>query len=222
MKLSSLSFFEQLLLIHRQFFKLYNLHMGAFLIKNPNCVFIHIPKTAGASIRRGLFKGNYEGPVFDKIPKDWESLFKFCIVRNPYDRMVSAWKMFTQGMDNSIWDYQYEHELPLMSFEKFLQLATDDTISFSNRSTYLGKLRHHTIPQTHRYHCYQLADYIGKFEHLNKSLKEVEKLLDFQFDNLPHWNKTNRKPYQEYYNEKTYEIVSQYYKEDLEILDYNF
>jgi hypothetical protein len=36
--------------------------MSNFLLRNPDCVFIHIPKTGGSSIRNGLWLSRYEGP----------------------------------------------------------------------------------------------------------------------------------------------------------------
>ncbi len=71
--------------------------MGNFLLKKPECVFIHIPKTAGTSIRKGVWGSNYEGPVFGAIPEEWAGLFRFAFVRHPLQRFVSAYNMFTKG-----------------------------------------------------------------------------------------------------------------------------
>ena len=71
--------------------------MSNFLIHNPGCIFIHIPKTAGTSIRMGFFKEEFEGPAFGEIPAHWPSYFSFAFVRNPYDRVIRAWKMFARG-----------------------------------------------------------------------------------------------------------------------------
>ena len=83
--------------------------MAIFLIREPRCVFIHIPKTGGASIRHGVFKGNVDGPKQGFIPENWKSLYKFAFVRNPYDRVISAWKMFSEGMEQSVWDLSLIH-----------------------------------------------------------------------------------------------------------------
>lgn len=39
--------------------------MSTFLLKNPDCVFIHIPKTGGSSIRKGVWTGAI-GPRFGR------------------------------------------------------------------------------------------------------------------------------------------------------------
>lgn len=196
--------------------------MGAFLINNPKCVFIHIPKVAGASIRRGIFQENYVGPVFDKLPSGWENLFKFCFVRNPYDRIISAWKMFTTGMENSKWGYQQKNLLPNLSFEDFLNIATNNQIDFAKRTGYNSIIRHHTIPQTHSYHCFPYADFIGRFESLDDDFKVIAKKINLPKVNFPHWNKTDRKSYKHYYTEKTYATVTNYYKDDIKKLNYSF
>ncbi|SDR69245.1 sulfotransferase family 2 domain-containing protein [Christiangramia echinicola] len=196
--------------------------MGAFLIEDPKCVFIHVPKTAGTTIRKGVFGEKYEGPVFFRIPEKWEEFFCFAFVRNPFDRLVSAWKMFSIGMQESKWALNNNPPLKGTNFTDFLKIATDESIDHHSRDTINSVIRHHTLPQTHHYHCIQYANFIGKYENFEKDLKHVTEKLKFRDYSVTHLNKTIRDSYKEYYCEKSYEIVSYFYQEDLDKFDYKF
>ena len=71
--------------------------MSNFLLKNPDAVLIHIPKTGGTSIRKGAWGRRVRGPRFGTIPEAWRHHFKFAFVREPLDRFLSAYRMFTEG-----------------------------------------------------------------------------------------------------------------------------
>ena len=78
------------------------------------CIHIHIPKTAGTSITKALHGKDFV--LFDTNKKiwrqhataletrehygkeKWDSYFKFSIVRNPFDRLVSAYNWLCQDM----------------------------------------------------------------------------------------------------------------------------
>lgn len=183
--------------------------MSNFLINNHKIVFIHIPKSAGTSIRKGFFNGNYTGPVMGHIPKEWESYFKFAFVRNPYERFVSAYKMFKKNKSD-------------MSIKEFYDITVNEKISYNDRETLKSKIRHHTIPQLHPYNCLQFADFIGRYENLEKDFKFVCEKNNIPFTNLPHLNKTKNDDYRSYYNDELKQLVYEYYREDLETFNYEF
>lgn len=195
--------------------------MSVFLIHEPRSVFIHIPKTGGTSIRRGLFGDVVEGPTQGFVPPEWMSCFKYAFVRNPYDRVISAWKMFASGMENSVWKHPQDERG--LSLQRFLEIATDESISFDGRrETTSEKIRHHAIPQTHPFNCLEFADFVGRFEQLDSDFAKVCEQLKYDAGKLPRWNQTNRKrEFMSYFDSVTRAIVEQFYAEDFSQLGYS-
>ena len=195
--------------------------MAVFLIRKPKCVFIHIPKTGGASIRHGFFDGNVEGPKQGFIPDEWQKLYKFAFVRNPYDRVVSAWKMFAGGMENSVWS-QPQDEAGV-NFKRFLEIAMDESVPYSgNRETTAEKIRHHAIPQTHEFNCLRNADFVGKFENLQHDFAKICQTIGVPFSGMPHWNRSYRNSnFADYYDAETKAIVDNFCARDFDELGYD-
>ncbi len=201
--------------------------MAIFLIRDPRCVFIHIPKTGGASIRRGVFEENYEGPVFRDLPEEWQDAFCFGFVRNPFDRLASAYRMFTGGMHDTASRYRAGESSDLhmrpLSFREFLDIVLDESIIFDERrATYEERVRHHTIPQTHEFHGLQHAARVGRFERFADDFREIAERLGLASGNLPHLNRTASRDYRRYYDPETRSLAEAFYAEDLKQLGYQF
>ncbi len=75
--------------------------------EDANCIFVHVPKTAGVSLAKSFF-GNYAGghiPIFYYLwlygSRRFDSMFKFSFVRHPETRLISAYKFLVHGGMNS-------------------------------------------------------------------------------------------------------------------------
>ena len=190
-----------------------------------NCIFIHIPKAAGISICRALF-GNLGGghtPIkkYELIysKSDFNQRFKFTVVRNPWDRVVSAFYFLKEGgFGDEDPKWIDEHINSHKDFESFVKNglaseAVQEKLHFKPQISFLQNDLGE-IP----------IDFIGKFENLNDDLATISKNLGFEA-NLDHNNKTQGrkgKSYRDYYNKKTREIIKEIYQIDIKYFEYEF
>ena len=202
--------------------------MPIFLISEPRCVFAHVPKTGGNSIRNVVLGKRYEGPWFgDQLPDDWQTLFKFGFVRNPYDRVVSAWKMFCEGTADEAWNLPEGCALDL-TLSDVLRLGLDETAPFGHprynqvKPDAMIRLKNHIIPQTHAYHGLSHMDFIGRFEALQTDFDYVAQKLSIDKIELPKTNWTRHSHYREYFDERSRSLAEQLYRDDLESFGYKF
>ena len=202
--------------------------------KQLKAIFIHIPKNAGTSIEKALganLKNLHKGPNRSKhgTPKDkiyknlWnnDEFFKFCFVRNTFDRFVSA--------------YEYDY---MMSFSKgYAMRPKGPDTARRKKVRRLGKEGFNTfvedffskkrqqIPVWYRRQTYWTHaaeyDFIGRFENIEDDFKKVTEKLGIQAK-LPKVNSSKRSNYKEYYNDKSIEIISNFYKKEIEEYNYSF
>ncbi|EAI4489431.1 sulfotransferase family 2 domain-containing protein [Campylobacter coli] len=189
------------------------------------CIFIHVPKVAGSSIERVIYQtdkwlvGHVKASDYMNFDKDkFDSYFAFGFVRNPYDRVVSAYHYLKKGGGNKndeTWAskniYKYS------SFEEFV-LALED-LEIQNKI--LNWM--HFTPQ-YKFLCDSekniLVNFVGKFENLEEDFKKILKILSRK-DKLIHINKSLHANYKKYYNDAMYKIIRDIYRDDFEIFDYD-
>ena len=183
--------------------------MSNFLLHDPDCIFIHIPKTGGSTIRRGLWKG-YDSPAFGHIPADWPDLFRFAFVRHPLDRFVSAYSDFTQ-----IGSYRG-------SLADFAEIVMDDGILYDeHRKTLAERIRHHTIPQTHPFNCLSLAQEVYRFERFGDEIARLAARMDLNLgDALPHRRRTKHEGWESLLDATLRRRLVAFYERDFADLGY--
>jgi chondroitin 4-sulfotransferase 11 len=186
------------------------------------CLFIHIPKSAGRSVVRGLFdvKSVEHAPAdwYQKLdPEKYQRYFKFTFVRNPWDRLVSAYTYLAAGGANSseedsLWsnfinqfDSFDEFVCEWISSENVMRnaLLTPQTVFLKDQ---FGQLS---------------MDFIGRFETLETDFSSVADRLGLD-STLPHLNKSNPAHYRSYYSDRSREIVAEVYAEDIDCFSYHY
>jgi len=193
------------------------------------CIFVHVPKVAGVSICRSLF-GNLAGGhltialyriVFSK--DEFDGYFKFAFVRNPWDRLLSAYTFLAQGgMNRSDRAWAEENLTRYGDFEEFVsRWVSRDTVETSL----------HFLPQ-HRFLCLPFSrtvavNFVGSYENLDRDFAYVRERLGLSSGvGLPHHNKTPapaaRSDYRDHYTAATRRIVEDVYREDIELFGYSF
>lgn len=184
--------------------------MSNFRLFSPECVFVHIPKTGGTSIRRGVWGNKYEGPFFGEFPERWDGLFRFAFVRHPLERMISAWNMVRSTQDDP------------PSIEAFVDIVMDDEVPFGpTRRTEEERIRHHTLPQTHPFNCLDRVDFIGRHETFAQDFSKVAERLGVSDRKLPHMYAAQRKArWEDVLKGETLGRCMDYYQEDFELLEY--
>jgi hypothetical protein len=135
-------------------------------------------------------------------PEKWRTYYKFCFIRNPYDKIVSAWNHVDRfnipfknylNLEKKCNDVEYMH----MFMPQVRNIIDID-----------GKIN---------------INFIGKFENLEQDFQKV--LQNIGFTTITHetekeMNKRPHKPYYEYYDQETLNRVNHLLQEDFEKLDY--
>lgn len=214
--------------MNRIFFaKIYKILIGRFFY-NPftkemiekELLFIHIPKSGGTSIATAAIGKPAGHPyLFEyylsnkKYTKDF---FKFCVVRNPYDRLVSAFAHISQRECNPEFKTLFK-ELNINSFDDLI-------VNLDNPKTYqklINVIVHFRSQNELIYHKNVKMDEIFRFEEFDSIQDRLNKKLKTRI-NLKKLNCSPRKNYREYYNEYSISVVERIYKKDLELFDYKF
>lgn len=131
--------------------------------------------------------------------------FKFCFVRNPWDRVIS-WFFYKKG--------QLKNPKRKQSFNEFLkEIQLSPQIEIMN-------------------HTPQNFDFIGRFENLQNDFETICDKIDINFHHLPHIIPLSHQPtfvgnnknkhYTSYYNDETRQVVAEKYAQDIEYFGYKF
>ena len=188
-----------------------------------NICMAFIPKVANTSMKMAFaqlknmeqFTASQEGihSHFIGVSPEQIRVFdcpKFMFVRNPFDRLVSAWqsKLIDKESHPSWNRYGFHKD---MLFERFAERVCDIPDDLSD---------HHWRSQS-----YELGDLqnvnIYKFEEIGIGWGQLQQYVDGLPD-LPRWGASQKEDYRVYYTDRLVKLVSNRYKQDLVKFNYEF
>ncbi len=189
-------------------------------------IFVHIPKAAGNALIKSLFGMVATGhdPIGRYLSHDskkFKSYYKFAVVRNPYDRLVSSFFYLKQGgigfFDN---DFAESYLNDVDTFEEFVKrLGSDNRF----RAAIMSWV--HFVPQLDFLTLDGInvaLDRVIKLENIDRELSDLCKELGVPPVKMIRDNISFRESYKTYYTPELIDIVSMLYKDDLTALNYTY
>lgn len=189
------------------------------------CIFIHIPKCAGSSINQQLklqsigFSGHSPASYHSEY---LDSYFSFTFVRNPYDRIASAYKYFCKLDENHKWYSRNKiisDAASQMSFQDFVN-HIPDFMKLMQREE--GSFESGIHFQPYDYFLDSKVDFLGRFEDIQSDYAYVLSQLKLPTCNLRKTNSTSNLNYRELYIEENKSIIYNIYREDINKYNYKF
>lgn len=200
------------------------------------CIFVHIPRCAGTSVEEVIWPGerrkedlwmgfvdrfhnkHQTGGLQHLLARQirqevgeerFSSYYKFTIVRNPFDRLVS----------------QFAYMRAREDLRAFIGMSED--ASFEDYVSLIRERRHVQWEPQCSFLCDEggelLVDFVGRFERLDGDMGEVFGRLGLDVaDGLPHRNGVHRGGYRNYYTDDLRQLVEDMYRDDLVRFGYEF
>jgi hypothetical protein len=150
--------------------------------------------------------------AYEMLPRDqFERLFKFAFVRNPWDLQVSSYHHLRRERPHLVGDRDFEGFLRF-KFDPRRPYQYHIDTSIELQTDYLVDL-----------HGNLLVDFIGRFENLENDFREVCDRIGIKPPGLAHKRQAaDRKDYRSYYTPDTVALVADNFRSDLERLNYRF
>ena len=181
--------------------------MGVY-VKEPKSVFFHVAKTGGTSISQWMFhntlnakpmKRHHTTPkkfFTDEYPNFRKGSFKFCAVRNPWDRLYSMY-MYLKRRNRLLPNHD--------TFEIFI----------------LSRLWGKCIEPQFSYS--QVCDYVLQFEQLEEDFKEIQKFYNC-YEPLGVAKNVNKmkEHYSKFYTQRMIDAVAEKHKIDIDTYRYDY
>lgn len=196
-------------------------------------LFVHIPKTGGATIEKVLdksvadvrFEQSRRHDTLSEVLEREPALSEYWIfgfVRNPWERMVSWWAMLAKakaaaaaGDEYNIRKFEtlevWRAVRGYADFETFVTRGPDEVERL--RTSQVGFLSTPT----------RSADFIGRTENIIDDINVVRQRLGLRPRNkVPHRHRGSHGPYRDYYTPRTRDRIASLFKDDIDEFGYEF
>jgi hypothetical protein len=193
-----------------------------------NFLFIHIPKNSGTAMSKNILKKYKKSFLLKNVdrktgidkmhlynnvitkyihPKFIKRSLKFCIVRNPYNKIYSAWNFIKErhGFDN-INDF-IKKKLTKKFIYGYELIKGDARVHYRPQHTFI-------LNKNNKIY----VNFIIRYENLNNDIRKLNKKHNLK---IPTYGNNKNKNYIEYLNEESIKKINELYKKDFELLNYN-
>jgi hypothetical protein len=186
-------------------------------------LFIHVPRTAGGALSEAFYNGQDKGHAAARHywahdPKQYAQFFSFAIVRNPFDRLVSAWHRVNQNAASKVTrSFAERYVLPHREFGDFVLSLR----AAKQRAAIMTHPHFHPQVELLRVGNRIILDHVGRFERLADEYGTL--MAHFPLAGpLGTKNGTSHTDWRTHYTPTTRAIVEDIFETDLRAFDYSY
>ncbi|MCL7945691.1 sulfotransferase family 2 domain-containing protein [Marinobacter sp. ATCH36] len=196
--------------------------------KKYQCIYIHIPKSAGTSILTALQNGRPHRDhanikdYYRRDPARSEDYFKFSFVRNPYDRIASVFFYLQRGGNGGSNDLEIKYDM--------LNRGIYNVNDFVNKFLDEEACLQYVLLRT-QYSFFVddkgefKMDFVGKYENLEHDFLYVADKIGLPIRKLPKLNMSDNQPlphmgYIHHFNDISLRKINALYLDDFEKFGY--
>lgn len=203
------------------------------LLRDQKLLFCHIAKNAGQTVHLTMAKmgamefcdKHYSMLQLKQLLNDdifFNECIKICIVRNPWDRMISTYFYRKSKCEPDFgpidqWNLSFNEWIKYIYSDEYNNLNLKHQGTLNNIKYHFGSSLRWVIDDKYNI----MVDKIIRFENLNDELIELFK--EFGYNEVFYKNNsTSHEDAHKYYNEESKQLVSEHFKEDIEYFGYKF
>lgn len=189
-------------------------------------IFVHVPKTGGTSVARGVYgvwKSHYPLSRYAAFDAErYQRYFKFAFVRNPWDRLLSAYSHLSgsgQRLPPPEANWARANLSGFRDFEAFVMALRDSGTKrrITSYVVFRPQLSWLTLPGSSKVE----VDFLGRFEQISSDYAVVAERLGVD-SALPYTNKSRHPSYRDAYSNEMRDIAGEVYSADISTFGYQF
>ena len=137
----------------------------------------------------------------------YNSYFKFTVVRDPWDRVYSTYEsVMRDEINKRSWGIKQP-----ITFNEFLHMFMGKEMLLYPQTYWLKDFKNQ-LP----------FDYVCRFENLKDDFNKVCRIMGFKSIVLPHINKGSGGDYKDRVDNEAADLIAEFYKEEIELFNYCF
>jgi len=180
-------------------------------------IFIAIPKTASTTVHMAWGHTIHPPPpeyhmrLYECLEQNRQCLdyFKFCFVRNPYERFASTWFNLIDPRAGHVWATDLLKFKDMEDFcDNFLDSEFCEWVHFRKQIEYV--MVNEKVGM----------DFIGRQENFYQDFNKACEMIGVSMPSTGHFRPSRRPPLNEVMTEKMKEIIYTFYKSDFDQFNY--